>query len=722
MKVKFTFIAVVIMLSMILVSCGPAATPAATVAPTTAPTVPAVGSIEGKKVCYLIPESGNAFLSGLTQGVKDKFAADGVEVQIFGAESNPTIQYNQIENCISQGVSGMIIMAAIEPEGVATAVEEAKAAGIKVMGVPVDKQGPYDAIMHTDQYEIGTKMASMACDWINATFPDAADKSIEAAIISTKGTENLKLRTEGMETIDTTCAKAKLVQFVDVPETTITEAVSASENIFTANPNVKVIMVAGDSGAQGAAQAILAYAPNNLDQYGVFSGDVSPDTQAQLPKCEAGAYRGAVAIGGSLDDLIQSTYSIMKGMISGGDYPVETLDPLTTFRCEPTQAAVIYPPAPEYIEVGASIPLTGKFGSLGSQVKVGYDYAIADINAAGGVYVAEYNANIPLRLTSYDDESDPTKAVNNLEQIFSEQNPVAYLGGAASGMHAATTAIAEKNKVPYLGVSFAWWNIHQRGYKYLFSPFPKSPDQARDVFAALNEMIALEERPTKVAIFQEKTDWGNELGGLFKADAKPAGYEVVYYAEYAPGTTDFSTLILEAQAAGADALLGMPSTPDGMAIVKQMSELGWAPKFTLLVRAPDAATWGEATGTAGDFVTMFAGWHNGENFPGVAEINAKHQADFGRPADILVGPAYACVQILADAIGRAGTLDRDAVRDALADTDMMTVIGPVTFNADGTGNVLNPLVQWQNGQMQLVWPVDQKTADFMYPAPPYEDR
>jgi branched-chain amino acid transport system substrate-binding protein len=191
----------------------------------------------------------------------------------------------------------------------------------------------------------------------------------------------------------------------------------------------------------------------------------------------------------------------------------------------------------------------------------------------------------------------------------------------------------------------------------------------------------------------------------------------VYYAEYASGTTDFSTLILEAQAAGAEMLLGMPSTPDGIAIVKQMAELGWKPKFVMLVRAPDASTWGEATGTAGDFVTMFAGWHSGENFPGVAEINAKHQTDFGRPADILVGPAYSCVQILADAIERAGTLDRDAIRDAIADTDMETVMGTVTFNADGTGNVLNPLVQWQNGKMELIWPVDQKTADFVYPIP-----
>jgi len=401
--------------------------------------------------------------------------------------------------------------------------------------------------------------------------------------------------------------------------------------------------------------------------------------------------------------------------------PTPTPTPVVTQAPQETEApqatAITYPPAPEFIEIGASIPLTGKFGSLGKQVKVGYDYAIADINAAGGVYVAEYGTKIPLRLTSYDDESDPTKAVSNLEKVFSEQKVVAYLGGAASGMHAATTAIAEKNKVPYLGISFAWWNIHQRGYKYLFSPFPKSPDQARDVFAALNELVPADQRPTSVAVFQEKTDWGNEEGGLFKSMAGPAGYKVVYYAEYAPGTTDYSTLILEAQAAGADMLLAMPTTPDGIAIVKQIAELGWKPKFINFNRAPDASTWGEATGAAGNGMSLFAGWHYGEKFPGVAELNAKHQAEFGRPSDILVGPAYGCVQILADAIERAGSLDRDTVRDAIANTDMMTVMGNVSFNADGTGNVLNPLVQWQNGKMELVWPLDQKTADFIYPIP-----
>jgi branched-chain amino acid transport system substrate-binding protein len=380
------------------------------------------------------------------------------------------------------------------------------------------------------------------------------------------------------------------------------------------------------------------------------------------------------------------------------------------------------PPAPAYIEIGSSIPLTGKFGSLGTQVKPGYQYAVDAVNAAGGVYVKEYDKKIPLRLTFYDDESDPTKAVSKLETLFADQKVVAYLGGAGSDMHAATAAIAEKNKVPYLGVAFALWQIHQKGYKYLFSPFVKSPDQGKDVYIYLNAAIPEGQRPTKVAIFQEKTDWGIELGGLWRENAPKYGYQIVDYEEYAPGTKDYSGMILKAKAAGAEALFGMPTQPDGVAMFKQMSELGWAPKFSLIIRAPENVAWGQTLGKVGDYVTIFPGWHNAVKFPGVTELNAKYEAEFKRPADLLTGPAYACVQILAAAIEKAGALDRDKIRDAIAATNMTTVIGPVSFNPDGTGKVLDPLVQWQDGKLVLVAPAEHANAKLAYPAPAFDKR
>lgn len=214
---------------------------------------------------------------------------------IFGAEGNARTQYNQIENCISTGVNAMIVMAAIDPEGVRVAVEEAKAAGI----------------MHTDQYEIGTLMAGMGCDFVNETYPDAEDQSVEVAIISTEDTPELKKRTDGMRTIADTCPQANLVHYVDQPEASITEGMTAAENILTAYPDVKVFLVIGDSGAQGVSQAIQAYAPDDLASYAVFSGDVNPDSIPVIEGCET-PYRGAVMIGGGPEELATSTYNIVK--------------------------------------------------------------------------------------------------------------------------------------------------------------------------------------------------------------------------------------------------------------------------------------------------------------------------------------------------------------------------------------------------------------------------
>ena len=85
-------------------------------------------------------------------------------------------------------------------------------------------------------------------------------------------------------------------------------------------------------------------------------------------------------------------------------------------------AAEEYPPAPEYIDFGSSIALTGNFGSLGNLVLPGYEIAIEHINADGGVFVEEYNAYIPLRLTYYDDESDPANAASKMEDVYKRQD------------------------------------------------------------------------------------------------------------------------------------------------------------------------------------------------------------------------------------------------------------------------------------------------------------
>jgi len=371
------------------------------------------------------------------------------------------------------------------------------------------------------------------------------------------------------------------------------------------------------------------------------------------------------------------------------------------------------------IKVGAVVPLTGRYAALGAQVRAGYEIAVQQLNAAGGVTVG--GKKMQLELILLDDESDPTKTVARLETLAT-QGVVAYLGGAGSDLHAAAASIGDKNKIPYLGVAFAFHGIHKQGLRYLFSPFPKSPDLTKETFVFLDALIPAPERPRKVSLILERTDWGKEMGSLWETLAKQNNYQVVASGEYAPGAKDFSDLILKAKAAGAEALFTLPSPPDGMTMVKQMKELDFSPKASVFIRASDPPVWSQNLGKDGDYVLLSPGWHYAARYPKVAELNEAHQKLFKRPADPLVGPSYACIQILADAIPRAGALDRDKIRDAIAATNMTTVVGPVRFRSDGTGEVTVFFQQWLKGKQELIWPKEFATAQFGYPAPTFNQR
>jgi branched-chain amino acid transport system substrate-binding protein len=371
------------------------------------------------------------------------------------------------------------------------------------------------------------------------------------------------------------------------------------------------------------------------------------------------------------------------------------------------------------VKIGAVVPLTGRYAALGAQVRAGYEIGLEQVNTAGGATVG--GKKLPLELVMLDDESDPTKTVARLETLAT-QGVVAYLGGAGSDLHGAAASIADKNKIPYLGVAFAFHGIHKQGLRYLFSPFPKSPDLTKETFAFLDASIPATQRPAKVALVLERTDWGKEMGSLWESLAKQNKYQVVASGEYAPGAKDFSELILKAKAAGAEAVFTLPSPPDGMTIVKQMKELDFNPKAAVFIRASDPPVWSQNLGKDGDYVLLSPGWHFAARYPKVAELNEAHQKLFKRPADPLVGPSYACIQILADAVRRAGSLERDKIRDAVAATNMTTVVGPVRFRPDGTGEVKVFFQQWLKGKQELVWPKEFATAPFAYPAPPFSQR
>ncbi|NJM40215.1 MAG: ABC transporter substrate-binding protein [Anaerolineae bacterium] len=182
-------------------------------------------------------------------------------------------------------------------------------------------------------------------------------------------------------------------------------------------------------------------------------------------------------------------------------------------------------------------------------------------------------------------------------------------------------------------------------------------------------------------------------------------------------------MILKAKEAGADVIVTLPNPPDGIAIVKQMKELAVNPKVLVTIRAADGPNWPQNLKLDGDFVLLMTGWSNDINLPGVKEMNAAHLARFNSPATPITGPAYNLLFVLADAIKRAKNLDRDGIRNALAEANMSdSLIGPVKFRPDGSSEVLTVVSQYQGGKTVSVWPPNTAATKVIYPAPAFADR
>jgi branched-chain amino acid transport system substrate-binding protein len=378
---------------------------------------------------------------------------------------------------------------------------------------------------------------------------------------------------------------------------------------------------------------------------------------------------------------------------------------------------------PETIKIGGAVPLTGKHASGGNELKFGYERAVRDINATGGIYVKEYNRKIPIKLILLDDESDPTKTVSRLEKLYSVDKAVAYAGTYASDLNAAAAGIAEKNKCPIVASAFSCLAPHEQGYKYLFSPFIKTDRGIEAIFEML-ETIPKDKRPTKVATFAEKTDWGMELGRITPKVAKEHGCTVVTQKEYAKTAKDFSSLILAAKSAGAEVVLAVPTPPVAIAIAKQMKVLDYNPRLIVFWRGAGTPSWPKNLEKDGDYACYVTNWDHNFGYPGSKELVQVYKEEKGRLPACPVGYGYAIIQIIADAIERAGTLDRAKIRDAIANTNnLMTVQGPIrSFRADGVGICPGAIMQWQNGVSEVVYHEEFTTAPLGYPAPKWSER
>jgi branched-chain amino acid transport system substrate-binding protein len=92
--------------------------------------------------------------------------------------------------------------------------------------------------------------------------------------------------------------------------------------------------------------------------------------------------------------------------------------------------------------------------------------------------------------------------------------------------------------------------------------------------------------------------------------------------------------------------------------------------------------------------------------------------EYGKRPFAEAATGYTALQILKQAIEKAGTLDNEKIRQVLLTEEFMTIIGKVKYNEQGI-NVYNVVYmgQVQNGKLEVVWPQELATAKIWYPKP-----
>ncbi len=357
--------------------------------------------------------------------------------------------------------------------------------------------------------------------------------------------------------------------------------------------------------------------------------------------------------------------------------------------------------APKSIKVSTVVPLTGPFSSMGIPLKIAYEIIIEKINSEGGIYVKKYGKKLPVELRVLDDESVGQKTQTQLENANS-WGAVANLGGLGCTSFELGTPICAKNKISWIGPGCGGWAPHQRGNDWLFSVFEKTKTVAPMVFEMILENP--QQKPRKVAFFEINQLDCQEAISFMQPTIKKGGFEVVFHQKYPFGTKDFSAMITGAKAAGAEILVAYPVPPAAPILVKQMKELDFSPKVTYFIRAIQSVRLLPTIGEPCDYLVGPTPWFSDFRFPGNDYLITEFKKRFGKEPDPAVGPGYSAGQVLFAAIEKAGTLDRTAIRDAIRETDMMTVSGPVKFNDQGVPvDKVLANIQYIGGKARIVY-------------------
>jgi branched-chain amino acid transport system substrate-binding protein len=376
-------------------------------------------------------------------------------------------------------------------------------------------------------------------------------------------------------------------------------------------------------------------------------------------------------------------------------------------------ASASWAAADDIVRFGAPLPLTGPLAPEGIKQQQGYDLWAEQANKAGGISIGGKKYKVEIVYADY--QSNTPRAVQTTEQMITQDNINFLFGAFGSGAAKAASTVSEKYKVPTIAAAASSSQVYDQGYKYLFGTF--TPNDT--LTTPLTQMIKSQALDVKkVAILARNDLFPLAIAQEMEKSAKANGFEVVYFEKYAIGTLDHSATLSQMKSLAPQWIFVTGYINDLLLVRKQMVDQQMKAPVVTMIAGPAYQDFIESAGQSAENITSASWWHPAEEYAGkdifgstsnfvkLFKDKYKSEPDYGQASAAICGALF---QI---AIERAGSLDREKVRDELAKMDIVTFFGPVKFGPNGQINSLEPPVfQIQGAKPIVLFPQAIKQGD-----------
>lgn len=370
--------------------------------------------------------------------------------------------------------------------------------------------------------------------------------------------------------------------------------------------------------------------------------------------------------------------------------------------------------AKDSIKLGFSVALTGIYSQAAVSQINAYEVWKDKVNGQGGIMVKDLGKKLPVEFVYYDDKSSPETAVKVYEKLITQDKVDLVLTPWGTTIHFAVAPLAEKYKIPMVGTTAASVKLRDIKSKYFWFITSAIPDKQMKALVGLLKSLNI----GSVAIIYVQDLFPRENLQFLKPALEQAKIETVLVKDYPIGVKDLTTLLSEVKSKKPQALIALSYPADSFLITGQVQGVLFNPEFIFELVGPSIAAFGQAFGPSTDGIATMGHWSPKGPWPGAREFEDRYMNKYKMRPDYLDSVlAYMGCEIVEEAITKAGTLDREKIRNTIAGSEFTTINGPVRFT--GTENSVTPsmILQYQKGDLEIIWPSDLATAKPLYPKP-----